>query len=66
MLLSGLLMPQPLSLLLEAPLLGLALSLRLAALGARVVRLGLGHGILLLGVASPRVSCGGDHDPFFM
>lgn len=66
MLRSGWLRPHPLALLLEAPLFGLALSLLPGALGVLVVGSGLGHGILLRVVASPRFSCGGDHDPLFI
>jgi len=61
-----LLLLQPRTRLLEATPLGLWLSLLPGALDALVVGSGLGHGMLLPVVASPRFSRGGDHDPFFI
>jgi hypothetical protein len=55
---TGLFTLEPLALLLEAALPGFLL--------APMVSFGLGHGVLLRFVVSPRFSLGGDHDPFFM
>src|SRR5215831_1248763 len=63
---TGLFTLEPLARLLEAMLLCLLCSFLPGTLDVLVVCSALGHGRLLLVVAAPRFSHGGDHDPFFI